>query len=828
MLLRLQTVFATVLCFLQAGEASAQTDPFALAPATAAPTSAETPRPEASNPNADYAIFAEITVNGEHLARLVKLRTNGGELQIAMDSAVYAGLVDRAQPAGFVALKEIPGIVFEFDWQHYRLDVRKRRHGDGPNQIDLRPSADLPIRQRARSITALVVDYDFSLGRSRQGTSAGGIISARLVRGNVALQSGWRAQSDPGAGNSAVVRLDTSLTIRAPRSLARATVGDFITLTPTTARAVRMGGIQIGTDFSLRPDLVTYPLPDFSGSVAVPSGLDLVVNDLRYAQAQVEPGEFIVRNIPVPTGRGQVGVILRDALGREQVQTVRFYSSPALLAPGLVQASVSFGAIRKRYGLVSDDYGKLAFSTMIRRGFNRRFTGDFAFEATGRFANAGIGGNVVVGSLGMIAVSARGSRVNPVIGPARRGSFLGLSIESSGRPLSLRLEAQRASDGYDDLASTQGDEPPKSLFAANINFDLRILGSVNLSAIRQTRQRGPWTAENQRTSTVVTASYRTRIGPRINLFVDVSHRGGAGERPVTSALFGLSVQLGGRANLQSSITTQRGGNQYETGFYSPDSSPGEWGYSVQVGAGKIERTAGAISYRGDWGRIEAQVEEIGGDAAARAGARGSLVFADGNLFAAQDSSNAFVIADTGGVAGIQVLRENRPAGVTGRSGKRLITDLVPNVPVRIGIDPAVLPVDVGAARLDDMVVVPAGAVAKLDLGVSRYVAMQLELRGMDGQSFAPGTSVRALPSQTEYLVGFDGVVELNKAKGDRELRVELDNGRVCHAEISAAVRQEPSKPAILSCYDNSRVLPIATMLEHQMGGTQGKSSEVRQ
>lgn len=810
---------ATVLCFLQAGEACAQADPFALAPATA--TTNGTGAAQAGTPghDADYVMFAEINVNGEHLTRLVKMRTIGGKLQIAADSAVYAGLIDKPPLAAYITLEDLPGISFEFDWQHYQLDLRKRRHGDGPNNINLRPEADAITGQRARPVTALVIDYDFSLGRSRQGTSAGGLTSARVVRGNVAIHSAWQVQSDPGAGNPQFVRLDTALTIRSPRSLARATLGDFVTTTPASARAVRMGGIQIGTDFSLRPDLVTYPLPDFAGSVAVPSGLDLVINDLRFAQAPVEPGEFTVRNIPVPTGRGQIGVVLRDALGREQVQVIDYYSSPGLLAPGLVQASVSLGAIRRRYGRASDDYGQLAFSTMIRRGFNRRVTGEFAFEANSRFANAGIAGSTVVGSLGLITVSARGSRFDQTIGPTRRGSFLGVSIESAGRPFSFRLEAQRISDGYDDLASTQGDEPPKSLLAANVGFDLRNRGSVNLSAIQQTRQRGPWTGENQRTNTIVTASYRNRIGPGINLFVDLSHRSAAGQHPVTSALFGLSVQLRGRTNFQSSMVLQPSGNQYEAALYSPDSRAGEWGYSVQTGAGQIERAAGSVSYRGDWGRIEGQAEVIGGETAARIGARGSLIFADGSLFAVPNSSSAFVIADADGVAGIQVLRENRAAGTTGRTGKRLVTDVVPNVPIRIGINPAVLPVDVNATRLDNWVEVPAGAVAKLDLGVSHYVALQLELRGMDGQAFPPGTIVRALPTQTEYLVGFGGVVELNKAKGDRELRVDLPDGRVCHAEIMAAVRPEPSSPAILKCYGTSRVLPIAVMLGNRTKGT---------
>ncbi|MGY3695904.1 hypothetical protein ACVIGA_005984 [Bradyrhizobium sp. USDA 3240] len=37
---------------------------------------------------------------------------------------------------------------------------------------------------------------------------------------------------------------------------------------------MRLGGVQMQTNFALRPDLVTLPIPALSGSAAVPSTLD--------------------------------------------------------------------------------------------------------------------------------------------------------------------------------------------------------------------------------------------------------------------------------------------------------------------------------------------------------------------------------------------------------------------------------------------------------------------------------------------------------------------------------------------------------------------------
>jgi len=50
---------------------------------------------------------------------------------------------------------------------------------------------------------------------------------------------------------------------------------------------VRLGGAQIATDFSLRPDLVTFPVPIVAGSVAVPSNVDVLVNNVRVLSLEV-------------------------------------------------------------------------------------------------------------------------------------------------------------------------------------------------------------------------------------------------------------------------------------------------------------------------------------------------------------------------------------------------------------------------------------------------------------------------------------------------------------------------------------------------------------
>ena len=799
------TGLATVLWLLSPGQALAQDDPFALTPADQ-PSTDRTASP--AQPDSDYVLYADITINGVQLGRLVKLRERNGQLFISADSAVYAGLV--SDPGGAeIALNSITGITYSFDHQTYRLDIQKRRRSDGPNAIDLAPQRAEAGAGAGIPVTAFVVDYDLSLQQAAGQTQAGVYVSTRLVRGQNALSSSWRIASYPGDPGRSVVRLDSALTVNLPTELLRMTAGDFVTAGPVSSRAVRLAGLQISRDYSLRPDLVTYPLPDFTGSVAVPTGLDLVINDVRFASATVEPGEFSVRNVPVASGRNRIGVVVHDALGRERIEEIGFYGSPQLLVPGLSSGALNIGFVRHRYGIVSNDYGDLALTATVRHGINRRLTGEASLEVSPHFVNAGLGANFTIGGFASARLGLRGSSLDRPGLAARRGSLIDLSLESGGRSLSLRIDGQFASNGYDDLASAQGDEPPRSQLAISGTLPFLRLGTFNLALVGQRRQRGPWVSDDARDTLVGHATYRNQLGAGASLFVDVSHRQGGGQRPSLSVLVGISVQLGPRTTAQASYSAQSGFGQGEVAIFQPDMVPGDIGFALRAGAGETGSIRGALSYRSTMGRIELQGENVNGVYAARLGASGTLVYADGRLFASQSSSNGFILADGRGVAGVTVLRENRVAGQTGRLGTRMIADVPANTPVAIGIEPSSLPLDVTASRLTDTVVVPAGAVVKVELGVARYVPQLVALRSAGGTPFDPGTRVRALPSGQQYLIGLDSMLEVNTALGDTELRIDSADGGQCHARLLDLQIARPEEPANLICYGVSRTIPIA-------------------
>ena len=103
-------------------------------------------------------------------------------------------------------------------------------------------------------------------------------------------------------------------------------VAGLVAVDPHRRRAV-------GRNFSLRPDLVTFPVAAISASSVVPSSIALYINGVQQYSSNVPAGPFVVNQIPGITGAGQATIVTRDALGRSIATTVPLYTR--LLARGL-------------------------------------------------------------------------------------------------------------------------------------------------------------------------------------------------------------------------------------------------------------------------------------------------------------------------------------------------------------------------------------------------------------------------------------------------------------------------------------------------------------
>jgi|GEM_PF-972830 len=754
-----------------ASSARAGEDPFPLAKANATAALAVEP----AGPT-----YARVVVNGREMPRFVRLEGNPAALSIFRADAEALGLQLPESGAEFVALAALPGVTHAFDPQHGRLAISAAYLDNPDNVIDMarRSTAD---NRRLSPVTALIVDYDVTASVDSARTRASGLLDARIVRDTLSLNSGWTLNS--AGSRKGAVRLDSNLIADFPGGLRTLTIGDFVSAAPAGARAVRMGGIQLSSNFGLRPDLITYPLPDFSGSLAVPSQLDLVVNDRRLTSTELQAGQFSLHNIPAGSGRREIGVIIRDSLGRERYISASAYVSRTLLRPGLDEWAVNLGFLRRRFGVASADYGDLAGTFLFRRGIDSRLTLGLAGEAGLGTVTAGPEATVLIGSIAELSGQARVSRYQPGGDEAaEEGLALGFSLASRGRGYSLFVSGRHVSDGYRDLAGAGGDFGPSSFLAAGVDFDLTELGRFSFNVVRESDPRRTEDGFSREVRTVGRAGWRKDFGG-ISTHAEVSLQRSAGD--TSYALFaGINIPLQGRAYASTSVSRQSDiGTQAGFALDRPAVVPGDTGLSLLGVTGRVGQIRGGVAHMEEWGWVGAEAEKVGDMAAGRISARGSLVVAGDQAFARRKSGGAMVLVETGSVEGVVVTSENQPSAESGRGQAVLLSGLVANVPRRIGIVGESLPPGAVTASAAEIVSVPQRAVARLDLGIRRYVARRIRLFMPDGSDPAPGTMARAEPSGTEYVIGLDGAMEINAALGDEALQIELRLGQRCDVDL---------------------------------------------
>lgn len=126
-----------------------------------------------------------------------------------------------------------------------------------------------------------------------------------------------------------------------------------------------MGGVQLRRDFGLRSDLITQQLLSFDGSAAVPSSVDVFIDNNRTYSTGRDAGPFRLEDLPVSAGPGDALIVVTDANGRRTTKAVSFYVSRKLLKKGVLDFSIEAGQTREGCGLESNAYGTDVFSQTV-------------------------------------------------------------------------------------------------------------------------------------------------------------------------------------------------------------------------------------------------------------------------------------------------------------------------------------------------------------------------------------------------------------------------------------------------------------------------------
>ncbi|WP_426990368.1 fimbria/pilus outer membrane usher protein [Cupriavidus sp. 30B13] len=578
-----------------------------------------------------------------------------------------------------------------------------------------------------------------------------------------------------GAGAAGgYLRYDTAWTYSDQDRMHTYQAGDLVTGALAWNSAVRLGDIAVSRNFRVRPDLVTYPLPEFSGLAAVPSAVDLFINGSRAATGHVNPGPFTLGNVPFINGAGEATVVTTDALGRQVSATIPFYAASTLLKAGLSDYALAAGAMRRHYGSRSLAYGKPAAAATLRRGITDSLTVEGHAEAGKGLALGGLGAGVGIGMLGTVDLAAAFSRLD-----GRAGQQYALGHGYASPRFSVGVQHIRRSAGYGDLSAY--DRPAGSghhmargstQATAALHFGGGTLGAgyVDVRASGGTHAR------------IANLSYTRALSGGATLFAAINKTiAGRG----VAAQLQVVVPLGAKGTVTGSLAHERGGASQRVQYSRAVPSDGGLGWNLAYAGGAARYQQADLAWRNRYFQVQGGVYGGGGQAHARWGeAQGSLVLMNGAVLPANRIDDAFVLVDTQGHPGVPVRYENQVAGETDSRGHLLVPWAPSYYAAKYEIDPLGLPDDVRVPVLERHVAVRGRAGALVTFPVEKVVSARIRLVDGAGAPLRPGARVTHRESGQTALVGWGGETYLEGLALRNHLRVTRADGSRCAATFS--------------------------------------------
>ena len=629
-------------------------------------------------------VVVELRINEQDSQEmLVMLRDAGGGFWI--DTADLARLrltLPRATPAQhggqrFVPLSSFGGSV-RFDAPLAMLFVNLPASAFEASRV-----AAMPRREDEWAPTANGAFFNYQVYAQRAaGLDSGGAFTELGMFSRLGVATNTLAARH-AEGSSRATRLDTAFSRDFPSRLQTLTLGDSISDPGSFGTALRFAGVRFEKNFAIRPDLITAPLLFARGTAVVPSSVDVFVNNQKVLQSDVQPGPFVIDNLPTVTGTGDVRLVMRDATGREQVIVQPFYSSPVLLAQGLNQYSVSVGRVRENFAERSFDYGDWTGSASWRRGLTGRMTlAGHAEFLKGDAWGAGLEWAARAANLGLISLTtaAGGNSGN-------RGWLTGLSFERQASIASFSVNLSRASEGFRRIGAIDSDGARQKFRAAmQLGIGLGRFGSTSLGVAHQTNQ------DESRTRSL-SLGHSVRAGRQG--FINLSVFRSIDERKATSAYLTYTQSFG------SSRTLALGAEGGQGSDATPDELRASLSQATPVGEGHGWRASATRSgdYDAWWQQrlraadVELQATRNAGQSGQRLQVKGAVSWLADSWRAARSVDGSFALVDVAGLPDVPVYLENHLVARTDGRGRAVLPNLLSYQSNRITIDPMDLPLD---------------------------------------------------------------------------------------------------------------------------------------
>ncbi|WP_151793988.1 fimbria/pilus outer membrane usher protein [Acinetobacter nosocomialis] len=629
--------------------------------------------------------------------------------------------------------------------------------------------------------------------------SAEGIFNS--VLGNFSSGVLYNGSNETSYSHEKWVRLESKWQYVDPEKVRIYTLGDFISNSSDWGSSVRLAGFQWSSAYTQRGDIVTSALPQFSGSAALPSTLDLYVNQQKIYSGLVPSGPFDIKQLPFISGN-EVTLVTTDATGQQSITKKPYYFSSKILAKSINEFSVDVGVPRYNYGLYSNDYDDATFASgAIRYGYSNSLTLSGGVEAsTDGLTNLGTGFAKNLFGVGVINADIAASQYKDENGYS---TLIGLEGRIS-KNISFNTSYRKVFDNYFDLArvsqirylkENQMSAEPQNYLSYSALADEIIRAGINYNFYAGY---GVYVGYNQikysdnsykLLSANLSGSLNKNWGFYSSAYKDYENHKDYG------IYFALRYTPSTRTNAITSVSSDSGRLTYRQEVFvlsEPKINSFGWGGYVERDQDAHTNNASIYgSYRARAAYLTGRYNRIGDNDQVALSATGSLVAAAGRIFAANEIGDGYAVVTNAGPKS-QIINGGINLGTTDKSGRFLIPSLMPYRENHIYLDPSYLPLNWNVKSTDQKTVVGYRQGTLVDFGAHQVVSGLVRIVDKNNMPLLLGYSVR-INGQQDAVVGYDGEVFVPNLLRQNKLEVDLLDHGSCQVNFTYNSNQYSTK-----------------------------------
>ncbi|MDI3452013.1 fimbria/pilus outer membrane usher protein [Acinetobacter sp. V89_4] len=752
-------------------------------------------------------LFLKISINSSISTDLISVRQDQDrKLYIrSRDLKVLRVKMDEQTPDNqWVCIDELKGIRFKYLENEQALNLQVPSNMLTDYSVDLNgQQITSPHLLKMKPLNAAILNYSLyntiTNDENVFSGSAEGIFNSAI--GNFSSGVLYNGSNENSYSHEKWVRLESKWQYVDPEKIRIYTLGDFISNSSDWGSSVRLAGFQWSSAYTQRGDIVTSALPQFSGSAALPSTLDLYVNQQKIYSGLVPSGPFDIKQLPFISGN-EVTLVTTDATGQQSITKQAYYFSSKILAKGINEFSVDVGVPRYNYGLFSNDYDNATFASgAIRYGYSNSLTLSGGAEAsTDGLSNLGTGFAKNLFGFGVINADIAASQYKDENGYS---ALVGLEGRIS-KNISFNTSYRKVFDNYFDLArvsqvrylkdNQMTSEPQNYLsYSALADEIFRAGMSYNFyegySAYLGYNQIKYSDNSYKLVSANLSGSLNKNWGFYASAYKDYENQKDYG------IYFALRYTPSSRVNAITSISNESGKTTYRqeiNGFSDPQIGAFGWGGYVERDQDANQNNASVYaSYRARAAYLTGRYNRIGDNDQVAVSATGSLVAAAGRVFAANEIGDGYAVVTNAGPQS-QILNGGVNLGATDGTGRFLIANLRPYQLHHIYLDPSYLPLEWDVKSTNQTAFVGYRQGALIDFGAHQVISGLVKLVDANNSPLLPGYTVR-INEQQNGVVGYDGEVFIQNLLKQNKLEVDLLDHGSCQVNFAYENKQYSAK-----------------------------------